>query len=159
MLALEFPPINELIRWRDIFPSFNKVGLIAVLAALIGIVVFLLAGRKDPLVAPTGVRNLAESGVTFIENDIVMQTMGKDGLPLDAVPAVAVHLRLPVQPAGHHPVVPDAGDRAHGDPAVPRPGRVGHLQRASASSTTASSTSPAWPGRTACRSACAHSSV
>jgi F-type H+-transporting ATPase subunit a len=31
--------------------------------------------------APTGVRNLAESGVTFIENDIVMQTMGKDGLP------------------------------------------------------------------------------
>ena len=40
-----------------------------------------MAGRKDPLKAPTGVRNLAESGVTFIENDIVMQTMGKDGLP------------------------------------------------------------------------------
>jgi F-type H+-transporting ATPase subunit a len=80
MLALKFPPINELIRWRDIFSGFNKVGLIAVLAALIGIAVFLLAGRKDPLVAPTGVRNLAETGVTFIENDIVMQTMGKDGL-------------------------------------------------------------------------------
>jgi F-type H+-transporting ATPase subunit a len=81
MLALKFPPINELIRWKDIFSNFNKVGLIAVIAALIGIAVFLLAARKDPLVAPTGIRNLAETGVTFIENDIVMQTMGKDGLP------------------------------------------------------------------------------
>ncbi len=80
MLALKFPPINELIRWRDIFTNFNKVGVIAVAAALIGIVVFMLAGSKDPLKAPTGVRNLAETSVTFIENDIVMQTMGKDGL-------------------------------------------------------------------------------
>ena len=81
MLGLKFPPINELIRWRDIVPGLNKVGVIAILAALIGIVVFLLAARKDPLVAPTGVRNIAESSVTFIENDIVMQTMGKEGLP------------------------------------------------------------------------------
>lgn len=81
MLALTFPPINELIRWRDIFSNFNKVGLIAALAALIGIVVFLMAANKDPLKAPTGVRNFAESSVTFIENDIVMQTMGKEGLP------------------------------------------------------------------------------
>ncbi len=81
MLGLTFPPINELIRWRDIFTSFNKVGLIAVLAALIGIAIFLIAGRKDPLKAPTGVRNLAETGVEFIEDQIVMQTMGKDGLP------------------------------------------------------------------------------
>ena len=80
MLALKFPPINELIRWRDIVTNFNKVGVIAVIAALIGIGIFLLAGRKDPLKAPTGVRNFAETGVTFIENDIVMQTMGKDGL-------------------------------------------------------------------------------
>jgi F-type H+-transporting ATPase subunit a len=81
MLGLTFPPINELIRWRDIFPGFNKVGVIAVLAALIGIVIFLLAGQKDPLKAPTGVRNLAETGVEFIEDQIVMQTMGKEGLP------------------------------------------------------------------------------
>ena len=30
MLALEFPPINEVIRWKDLFPTFNKVALIAV---------------------------------------------------------------------------------------------------------------------------------
>ena len=80
MFALEFPPINELIRWKDVFASFNKVGIIACLAALIGITIFVLAGRKDPMVAPTGIRNLAETGVEFIEDQIVMQTIGKDGL-------------------------------------------------------------------------------
>jgi F-type H+-transporting ATPase subunit a len=80
MFALEFPPINEVIRWRELFPSFNKVGLIAVLAVLIGTMIYLIAARRDPLVAPTGVRNLAEVGVDFIEDQIVMQTIGRDGL-------------------------------------------------------------------------------
>ena len=80
MLAFTFPPINEILRWKDIFTSFNKIGVIAVLAAIIGSVVFLLAGSKDPAVAPTGVRNLAESSVEFIEDGIIMQTMGEEGL-------------------------------------------------------------------------------
>ena len=80
MFALEFPPINEVIRWKEVFTSFNKVGLIACLSAVIGIAIFLLASRKDPMVAPRGVRNLAETGVEFIEDQIVMQTMGRDGL-------------------------------------------------------------------------------
>lgn len=80
MIALEFPPINEILRWKDLFPSFNKIALIAVAAALIGTLIFLLAGSKDPMKAPKGVRNLAETIVEFIENGIVMQTMGRDGL-------------------------------------------------------------------------------
>lgn len=80
MNAFTFPPINEILRWKDIFTSFNKIGVIAVLAAIIGSVVFLLAGSKDPAVAPTGVRNLAESSVEFIEDGIIMQTMGEEGL-------------------------------------------------------------------------------
>jgi F-type H+-transporting ATPase subunit a len=80
MFALEFPPINEVIRWKDVFSSFNKVGIVACAAALIGIAIFLLAGRKDPMIAPKGVRNLAETGVEFIEDQIVMQTIGSDGL-------------------------------------------------------------------------------
>ncbi|MFM9036810.1 MAG: F0F1 ATP synthase subunit A [Actinomycetota bacterium] len=80
MIALEFPPINEILRWKDLFPSFNKIALIAVAAALIGTLIFLLAGNKDPMKAPKGVRNLAETIVEFIENGIVMQTMGRDGL-------------------------------------------------------------------------------
>ena len=80
MIAFEFPPINAILRWQDMFSSFNKIALIAVLAGLIGTVVFLLAGNKDASVAPKGVRNLAETSVEFIENGVVMQTMGKDGL-------------------------------------------------------------------------------
>ena len=80
MIALEFPPINEILRWKDLFPTFNKIALIAVAAAVIGTLIFLLAGSKDAKSAPKGIRNFAESIVEFIENGIVMQTMGRDGL-------------------------------------------------------------------------------
>jgi len=78
--ALEFPPINALLRWPDIFPTFNKIGLIAVLSALIVIIFYSMANRQSAALAPTGVRNLAETSVEFIEEGIVMQTMGKAGL-------------------------------------------------------------------------------
>ncbi len=80
MFGLEFPPINEILRWKDIFPTFNKIALIAAAASILGIMLFLLASRKDPMKAPTGSRNLAEVTVDFIEEGIVMQTMGKAGL-------------------------------------------------------------------------------
>ena len=80
MLGLTFPPINEILRWHDVAPSLNKIGIIAALAAIIGSVVFLLAGSKDAKVAPTGIRNLAETSVEFIEDSVIMQTMGKEGL-------------------------------------------------------------------------------
>jgi F-type H+-transporting ATPase subunit a len=80
VIALEFPPINEILRWKELFASFNKISLIAVLAATIGTIVFLLAGRQSAETAPRGIRNIAESTVEFIENGVVMQTMGRDGL-------------------------------------------------------------------------------
>jgi F-type H+-transporting ATPase subunit a len=80
VLALEFPPINEILRWRDVAPTFNKVALIAVAASLISIVIFLLAARRDAMKAPTGVRNLAETIVEFIEDQIIMPTMGRAGM-------------------------------------------------------------------------------
>jgi F-type H+-transporting ATPase subunit a len=80
VLALEFPPINEILRWRDLFPTFNKVALIAVLATVVSVVIFVLASRADGLKAPKGVRNLAETIVEFIENQIIMPTMGRDGM-------------------------------------------------------------------------------
>jgi F-type H+-transporting ATPase subunit a len=82
VIAFEFPPINAILRWKDIIDpiNFNKIALIAVAAGVIGSLVFLLAGRKDANVAPTGVRNVAETMVEFIENQIIMPTMGKDGL-------------------------------------------------------------------------------
>ena len=78
--AFKFPAINSILRWKDLFESFNKIALIAVAAAVIGSLIFILAARKPANEAPRGVRNLAETSVEFIENGIVMQTMGKDGL-------------------------------------------------------------------------------
>jgi F-type H+-transporting ATPase subunit a len=80
VFGLDFPPINEVIRWRDAFGNLNKIGMIAVLASGIAILIFLLASRYNPNEAPKGVRNLAEMLVDFIEENIVMQTIGKDGL-------------------------------------------------------------------------------
>ena len=80
MIALEFPEINSILRWKDIFPGFNKIALIAVMATLISVTIFLLAARRDAATAPKGVRNFAEMIVEFIENGVVMQTMGRDGL-------------------------------------------------------------------------------
>lgn len=80
MLALTFPPINEILRWRDVAPTFNKVALISVLAALIATAIFLLAARQDGMKAPKGVRNLAETIVEFIENQIILPTMGSHGM-------------------------------------------------------------------------------
>ena len=79
MLGLDFPPINEVIRWQDFFPTFNKIALIACLAAIIGTTIFVLAARKNPLEAPKGIRNLAEITVEFIEG-LIMETMGRQGL-------------------------------------------------------------------------------
>lgn len=80
VLALDFPPLNEILRWRDVAPTFNKVALISVAAALIGIVVFLLAGNGDGSGAPKGIRNFAEMIVEFVENQVVMPAMGKSGM-------------------------------------------------------------------------------
>jgi F-type H+-transporting ATPase subunit a len=78
--GLDFPEINTILRWQDLFPTFNKVAMIACLAALIGIVVFWLGSRKDPMLAPTGTRNLAEISIEFIEDQVIMPTMGASGL-------------------------------------------------------------------------------
>ena len=82
MIALEFPEINSILVWKDIFDGFpfNKVALIAVLATLISATIFLLAVRQSHKEAPKGIRNFAEMIVEFVEDGIVMQTMGKDGL-------------------------------------------------------------------------------
>jgi F-type H+-transporting ATPase subunit a len=77
---LVFPPLNEILRWQDITGNFNKIGVISILALLVTALVFFLAGRGDPLQAPKGIKNFAESIVDFIQNSVIMQTMGHDGL-------------------------------------------------------------------------------
>jgi F-type H+-transporting ATPase subunit a len=78
--ALNFPPIGELVDWKKFGPlGLNKPALIAVIATITTLTVFLLAGRRKALV-PTGVQNVAEATVDFIRDGIIMQTMGPEGM-------------------------------------------------------------------------------
>ena len=83
LLALEFPPVTHLIEWPDIFGSgafaVNKVVLLTWAAAAIVFVFFVTAARRGSLV-PTGAQNFAEQVVEFVQDGIIMQTMGAEGL-------------------------------------------------------------------------------
>ena len=84
VFALEFPPIDEVLVWPALFGEgtlleFNKIALLNLLAVAITLGIFFLAARKRELV-PSGVQNVAESSIDFIEEQIVMQTIGTDGL-------------------------------------------------------------------------------
>ena len=83
MLALDVPPISHLVRWENLFGTsgplgINKVVLLTWLAVII-VAVFFFSARKRQLV-PSGSQNLAEAVIDFIRNDIILQTMGNDGL-------------------------------------------------------------------------------
>ena len=83
ILGLDVPPISHLVRWENLFGTdgpfgINKVVLLTWLAVII-VTVFFFSARKGALV-PAGAQNLAESIVDFIRNDIILQTMGSEGL-------------------------------------------------------------------------------
>lgn len=79
MLALEFPPISHLIVWGSGGGGFNKVAAIYIFAAAMTLLIFVVGGAQQKLV-PTGLQNVAEVGVDFVRNQVVMQTMGTDGI-------------------------------------------------------------------------------
>lgn len=83
LLSLEFPPVSHLVEWPTLFGdglfAVNKVVLLFGLG-LVLVSAFFLAGTKKALI-PTGVQNVAEMAIEFVENNIVLQTMGRDGLP------------------------------------------------------------------------------
>jgi F-type H+-transporting ATPase subunit a len=80
LATLEFPPIGHLVEWKSfLLPGFNKVALICVVASLLTMALFFMAGSQAKLV-PTGVQNLVESIIDFVREGIIMQTMGPEGL-------------------------------------------------------------------------------
>lgn len=84
MFALEFPPLGHIVNWPGMggtegeLYEFNKVVLVYVLAIIMVVAIFMVAGRKKALV-PTGAQNLAEIAIEFVEDGIVMDTMGEPG--------------------------------------------------------------------------------
>lgn len=85
LLALDFPPVAHLIRWPNFwlknskYFAVNKVVLEMWLAVIIVGAFYFVAARRRALV-PTGVQNIAEMAVDFIQNGIILQTMGPEGL-------------------------------------------------------------------------------
>ena len=83
ILGLEFPPISHVVEWPTLFGSgpfaVNKVIILMWFSAILAFAVMYLGGRQQALV-PTGMQNVAESAVGFIEDGIILETMGPDGL-------------------------------------------------------------------------------
>ncbi len=84
VLALNFPEVSHLFVWPDILFSgtayaINKTVLIYLAAVVITGAIFLMAGRRTGTLVPAGVQHVAESGVNFIEESVVMETIGEEG--------------------------------------------------------------------------------
>lgn len=87
LAALRFPPIGELVEWKGILFKgtvfeVNKVVLLMWLAVAIIVLMFLMAGRRaaSGQLVPVGVQSVIESGIEFVRNDIILQTIGPEGL-------------------------------------------------------------------------------
>jgi len=82
-LGLEFPAVSQLVQWKVLFGTgpfaVTRVTIQIVLSVIIVIAFFVIAGRKKNLV-PTGVQNLAESTVDFVQEGIILESMGPEGL-------------------------------------------------------------------------------
>jgi F-type H+-transporting ATPase subunit a len=85
VLALDFPPVSHLIEWPDLFGSgpfaVNKVVLLMWLAVVLTFAFYFAAARKARGgLVPAGVQNVAEAVIDFVRNDIILQTMGPEGM-------------------------------------------------------------------------------
>lgn len=83
VFALEFPPVTHLFEWPDFLftgtpMALNKTGLIYLASLVLTAGLFWAAGRRRSLV-PTGTQTVVEASIEFVENNIVMQTIGPDG--------------------------------------------------------------------------------
>lgn len=81
---MEFPPIKDLVEWEGLLLKgtpfeINKVVILMWLAAATVFALFWFAGRSAKLV-PAGVQNVVEAGVEFVRKDIILQTIGPQGM-------------------------------------------------------------------------------
>lgn len=78
LAALEFPSIDNIVKWPAVGPGFNKIAFISVFAVVATSLFFILAGRRRQLI-PKGAQNLAEATVDFFDKGIIQQTIGHGG--------------------------------------------------------------------------------
>ena len=84
MFAIDFPPVSHVIEWPEFLfegtPfAVSKVVVLMWISAIIAVGFVILAGRNFKLV-PRPLQNVGESFYGFIQNGIILETMGTDGL-------------------------------------------------------------------------------
>lgn len=82
MFAVDFPPLSHITNWGGFVGDgtwweINKIVLVYFFAVLFTILLFALGAKKK--LVPTGAQNIAEMAVEFVEDGIVMETMGESG--------------------------------------------------------------------------------
>jgi F-type H+-transporting ATPase subunit a len=81
LLGVDVPPVSHVTNWGTGPLGFNKTAAIYIFAALATMLVFYFGTRRKDALVPSGIiQNTAESGVAFVRNQIIMQTIGADGL-------------------------------------------------------------------------------
>jgi len=81
ILGVDVPPISHVTIWGEGPLGINKTGVIYIFALVMTFLVFWLGTRKKDALVPSGImQNTAESSIGFVRNQIIMQTMGADGL-------------------------------------------------------------------------------
>jgi F-type H+-transporting ATPase subunit a len=81
LLAVDVPPISHVTIWGSGPLGFNKTAAIYCFATIATMLLFYFGTRRKDALVPSGIlQNSAESGVGFVRNQIIMQTMGTDGL-------------------------------------------------------------------------------
>jgi F-type H+-transporting ATPase subunit a len=84
---MHFPPIEELLEWPAIFLKdtpfeVNKIVLLMWASVAIVFLMFYVAGKRynSGNLVPSGLQTIVESGVEFVRKDIILQTIGPEGL-------------------------------------------------------------------------------
>ena len=81
IVGLEFPPLGHIVDWPEFAGGdygLNKVILVYFFAVALTMLIFILGNKKQ--LVPTGAQNLAEMSVEFVEDQIVLPTIGTRGL-------------------------------------------------------------------------------
>ncbi len=80
LLALEVPSVPHVTVWEPFGLGFNKTAGIYFFATFMTLLLIFLGTRNKQLVPAGFFQNTAESSIDFVKNQIIMQTMGADGL-------------------------------------------------------------------------------
>jgi F-type H+-transporting ATPase subunit a len=80
--VFEFPPIDELFRWKDIVfentPfAINKTSLLVLISSALILIIFIGASRKMKPV-PSGMQNVVEATYEFVDKGITRDVIGSD---------------------------------------------------------------------------------